>query len=193
MKSSPETPTATCQLNILPQVMRRPAIAEQVAYNVAVVHPDELNVRSNPSEDGEVIDVAYSSEELEVVAYDNDWMKVALGDDVYGYVNAYYVEYKTYYPTAETLEEEAARLEAEEAVLEEDRGNGRIYRRGLRGDRSGLYRDRTGLYGGLSRYTPRPKLLLRLSRYTPRPRLPLRPSRYTLRPRLPLRTIRTIM
>ena len=95
------------------------AIAEQVAYNVAVVHPDELNVRSNPSEDGEVIDVAYSSEELEVVAYDNDWMKVALGDDVYGYVNAYYVEYKTYYPTAETLEEEAARLEAEEAVLEE--------------------------------------------------------------------------
>lgn len=96
------------------------AIAQQVAYNVAVVHPDELNVRSNPSEDGEVIDVAYSSEELEVVEYKDDWMKVALGNDVYGYVNAYYVEYKTYYPTAETVEEEAARLSAEEAAAAQE-------------------------------------------------------------------------
>ena len=96
------------------------AIAQQVAYNVAVVHPDDLNIRSNPSEDGEVIDVAHSTDELEVVAYDGDWMKVALGDDVYGYVNAYYVEYKTYYPTAETLEEEAARLNAEEAAAAEE-------------------------------------------------------------------------
>lgn len=89
------------------------AIAQQAAYNVAVVHPDELNVRVSPSEDTEVIDVAYSSQELEVVAYEGDWMKVALGNDVYGYVNAYYVEYKTYYPQAETVEEEQARLEAE--------------------------------------------------------------------------------
>lgn len=89
-------------------------IARKVAYNVAVVHPDELNIRMNPSEDTEVIDVAHHQEELEVVAYDGDWMKVALGNDVYGYVNAYYVDYKTYYPQAETLEEEQARLAAEQ-------------------------------------------------------------------------------
>ena len=101
-------------------------IARKVAYNVAVVHPDDLNIRMNPSEDTEVIDVAHHQEELEVVAYDGDWMKVALGNDVYGYVNAYYVDYKTYYPEAETLEEEQARLAAEQqwqessAVSDED-------------------------------------------------------------------------
>jgi cell wall-associated NlpC family hydrolase len=89
-----------------------------VAYHVAVVHPDDLNVRTSPSEDTDVIDVAHAKDELEVVAYDNDWMKVALGDDVYGYINAYYVDYKTYYPQAETLEEEQARLEAEAAQRE---------------------------------------------------------------------------
>lgn len=93
-------------------------IAEKVAYHVAVVHPDDLNVRTSPSEDTDVIDVAHAKDELEVVAYDNDWMKVALGDDVYGYINAYYVDYKTYYPQAETLEEEQARLEAEAAQRE---------------------------------------------------------------------------
>ena len=94
------------------------AIAQEAAYNVAVVHPDELNVRMQPSEDTDVIDVAHHQDELEVVAYDGDWMKVALGGDVYGYVNAYYVDYKTYYPQAVTLEEEQARLEAEQAAAE---------------------------------------------------------------------------
>ena len=45
-------------------------------------------------------------------------MKVALGGDVYGYVNAYYVDYKTYYPMAETIEEEQARLSAEQKAAE---------------------------------------------------------------------------
>ena len=89
-------------------------IAAQVAYNVAVVHPDELNIRSQSNTESGTIGVAYSNQELEVVDYQGDWMKVALGDDVYGYVNAYYVDYKTYYPTAETLEEEQARLAAEQ-------------------------------------------------------------------------------
>lgn len=89
------------------------AIADQVAYNVATVYPEALTVRSEASEDSEPIGMAYSSDELEVVAYEGDWMKVALGGDTYGYVNAYYVDYDTYYPTAETLEEEQARLDAE--------------------------------------------------------------------------------
>jgi cell wall-associated NlpC family hydrolase len=93
-------------------------IAQEVAYHVAVVHPEDLNVRTSPSEDTEVLEVAHAKEELEVVDYDGDWMKLALGGELYGYVNAYYVDYKTYYPQAETLEEEQARLEAEAAALE---------------------------------------------------------------------------
>jgi cell wall-associated NlpC family hydrolase len=106
------------------------AIAEEVAYNVATVYPEALTVRSEASEDSESIGTVYATDELEVVAYDGDWMKVALGDDVYGYVSAYYVGYDTYYATAETLEEEQARLdqqwldylaeqEAEEAAAEQ--------------------------------------------------------------------------
>lgn len=89
------------------------AIADEVAYNVATVYPEALTIRSEPSEDSESIGMAYSSDELEVVAYEGDWMKVALGNDVYGYVSAYYVDYDTYYATAETLEEEQERLDRE--------------------------------------------------------------------------------
>ena len=68
------------------------AIAEEVAYNVATVYPEALMIRSAASEDSESIGMAYSSDELEVGADEGDWMKVALGNDVYGYVNAYYVD-----------------------------------------------------------------------------------------------------
>ena len=93
-------------------------IAEQAAYRVAEVYPDQLNVRTEPSEDSDVVTTASKDQELEVVAWDGDWMKVALGDDVYGYINAYYVGYNVYYPQAETLEEEQARLAAEQQAAE---------------------------------------------------------------------------
>ena len=105
------------------------AIAKEVAYNVATVYSDALTVRSQPSEDSEAIGTVYSSDQLEVVAYEGDWMKVALGNDVYGYVNAYYVGYDTYYATAETLDEEQARLDQQwtdylaQQKAEEDRQN----------------------------------------------------------------------
>ncbi len=88
-------------------------IAEEVAYNVATVYADALTVRAEPSEDAAEIGTVYSTDELEVIEYDGDWMKVALGGDVYGYVNAYYVGYDSYYATGETLEEEEERLEQE--------------------------------------------------------------------------------
>ncbi len=106
-------------------------IAEEVAYNVATVYADALTVRAEPSEDAPEIGTVYSTDELEVLEYDGDWMKVALGGDVYGYVNAYYVGYDTYYATGETLEEEEERLnqewldylaqqEAEQAAAEQE-------------------------------------------------------------------------
>lgn len=88
-------------------------IAEEVAYNVATVYAEALTVRSEPSEDAAEIGTVYSTDELEVVDYEGDWMKVALGGDAYGYVNAYYVGYDTYYATGETLEEEQERLDQE--------------------------------------------------------------------------------
>ncbi|MDD3796264.1 MAG: NlpC/P60 family protein [Lachnospiraceae bacterium] len=91
------------------------AVASKVAYNVAVVYPEELNVRTSPDESANVLDIAKKSEELEVVASEGDWMKVALTSETYGYVNANYVEAKTYYPTALTLEEIKQR-EAEAAA-----------------------------------------------------------------------------
>ena len=94
------------------------AVAQKAAYNVAMVHPTDLNIRSDANEDSEVLATAHEKDELEVVAWNGDWMKVALGGDVYGYVNAYYVDYKTYYPTAETIEEEQARLSAEHEAAE---------------------------------------------------------------------------
>ena len=94
------------------------AVAQKAAYNVAMVHPTDLNIRSDANEDSEVLATAHEKDELEVVAWDGDWMKVALGGDVYGYVNAYYVDYKTYYPTEETIEEEQARLSAEQEAAE---------------------------------------------------------------------------
>ena len=98
--------------------IRSDAVAQKAAYNVAMVHPTDLNIRSDANEDSEVLATAHEKDELEVVAWDGDWMKVALGGDVYGYVNAYYVDYKTYYPTAETIEEEQARLSAEQEAAE---------------------------------------------------------------------------
>ena len=87
-------------------------VADQVAYNVAVVNAEALNIRTAPSEESDVIDVAEQSQELEVVDTSGDWATVALGNDVYGFIHPDYCEYKTYYPTAVTLEEEAAREEA---------------------------------------------------------------------------------
>ena len=94
------------------------SIAEQAAYRVAEVYPDQLNVRTEPSEDSDVVTVASKDQELEVVDWSGDWMKVALGDDVYGYINAYYVGYNVYYPQAETIEEEQTRLAAEQQAAE---------------------------------------------------------------------------
>ena len=95
-------------------------IADKVAYNVAVVNAEALNVRATPSEESTVIDVASESEELEVVDTSGEWATVALGNDVYGFIHPDYCEYKTYYPTAVTLEEEADRQAAEEARAKEE-------------------------------------------------------------------------
>ncbi len=88
-------------------------IAQSVGYRVATVQTEALMVRTAPDEDAESIDIAYEAEELEVLSYEGDWMKVILPNGTIGYVNAGYVDYNTYYSTGETLEEEQERLDEE--------------------------------------------------------------------------------
>lgn len=78
------------------------AIANMVGYQVAVPYVEALNVRSEPSEDSEIIGVGNSENQLPVVSYDGGaWVTVSTADGYTGYVNADYVSLQTYYPTAE--------------------------------------------------------------------------------------------
>ena len=71
-------------------------------YQVAVPYVEALNVRSEPSEDSEIIGVGNSENQLPVVSYDGGaWVTVSTADGYTGYVNADYVSLQTYYPTAE--------------------------------------------------------------------------------------------
>ena len=82
-------------------------------YTVATIYPQQLNVRSAPSEDSDLFGVVYANQQIEAVNYENGWVTLAFEDDTYGYVDANYVGLETYYGTAETIEEELTREEAE--------------------------------------------------------------------------------
>ena len=83
-------------------------IADEVAYQVAVVFPEELYVHKEASEESEVVATVHKGDELEVLLYSGNWMKIVIpadGGDIYGYISAYYVELHTFYPTARLLSE----------------------------------------------------------------------------------------
>ena len=99
------------------------AIAEKVQYHIARVHPEELYIRSEKSEDSTAVGSVHQADELDAVSYDNGaWIQVVAEDGTEGYINAYYADYLTCYPVAETLEEEQDRLknqsDSSEAVSE---------------------------------------------------------------------------
>ena len=88
-------------------------IAEDTGYTTAEVGADILNVRRDPSEDSDVVDTVSSSNHLEVVEDDGDWVKVVTDAGIYGYVSTDYVNVTTDYATGETVEEEQERLNKE--------------------------------------------------------------------------------
>ena len=88
-------------------------IASTAGYTTAEVGADVLNVRSDASGEADVIATVDSSQEIEVVEDQGDWVKVILDGEMYGYVSADYVNTTTEYATGETLEEEQARLDQE--------------------------------------------------------------------------------
>ena len=107
------------------------AIAEKVQYHIARVHPEELYIRSEKSEDSTAVGSVHQADELDAVSYDNGaWIQVVAEDGTEGYINAYYADYLTCYPVAETLEEEQDRLKNQSGSSEaasEGSGQGAIY------------------------------------------------------------------
>lgn len=107
------------------------AIAEKVQYHIARVHPEELYIRSEKSEDSTAVGSVHQADELDAVSYDNGaWIQVVVEDGTEGYINAYYADYLTCYPVAETLEEEQDRLKNQSDSSEaasDGSGQGAIY------------------------------------------------------------------
>ena len=91
-------------------------VAKESAYTYATVGAESLNVRSDASEDSEVVDMVGQDSNLEVVEDLGDWVKVVTNDGVYGYVSSAFVNTETVYSTGETVQEQSEREEAEYAA-----------------------------------------------------------------------------
>ena len=89
------------------------AVADSTAYTYAQVGAETLNVRSDASQDAEVVDMVGQNSNLEVVEDLGDWVKVVTDDGIYGYVSTDYVNTQTVYPTGETIQEQSEREEQE--------------------------------------------------------------------------------
>ncbi len=89
------------------------AVADSAAYNYAKIGAEYLNIRSDASEEGEVLDTVGQDADLEIVEDCGDWLKVATSDGMYGYVSADYVTKETAYSTGETVQEQSEREEQE--------------------------------------------------------------------------------
>lgn len=106
------------------------AIAEKVQYHIARIHPEELYIRSEKSEESTAVGSVHQADEVDAVSYDNGaWIQIVADDGTEGYINAYYADYLTCYPVAETLEEEQDRLknQADTSETGEGSGQGAIY------------------------------------------------------------------
>lgn len=106
------------------------AIAKKVQYHIARIHPEELYIRSEKSEESTAVGSVHQADEVDAVSYDNGaWIQIVADDGTKGYINAYYADYLTCYPVAETLEEEQDRLRNQVDTSEtvEGSGQGAIY------------------------------------------------------------------
>lgn len=89
-------------------------LAKEVGTEVATVNTTTLMVRSKANEKADVLTMVGDSENLEVISDEGDWVKVAVDDDVQGYVSKDYVECKTEFVEAESIEKSELRAHAVE-------------------------------------------------------------------------------
>lgn len=78
--------------------------AREATSAVAVVNTDSLKVREQPNTECEVITRVPEGEELDVVAVEDEWVKILI-DDEESYVSAQYVKVEEKLPTAITMTE----------------------------------------------------------------------------------------
>lgn len=90
-------------------------LAAEVATEVATVNTTTLMVRSKANEEADILTMVGDSENLHVLADEGDWVKVAVDDDVEGYVSKDYVERKTEFIEAESIE----KVEERESAVKE--------------------------------------------------------------------------
>lgn len=89
-------------------------LAERVGNKIATVNTKTLKVRESASTDSPILTLVPEQEELEVLEVLDGWTKIAVDNDVVGFVANDYVEVRTEFVQAESLAEEAARLQREE-------------------------------------------------------------------------------
>lgn len=94
-------------------------LALKVGHVVAKVTANILNVREEQGEDGHWMTTLENGSEVDVLEYGDNWVLVAVDDDVEGWVCADYVDIRVDFDTAISLEEEAA-IAAEEAQRQKD-------------------------------------------------------------------------
>ena len=92
-------------------------VMEEVATPVAQINAEALMVRSDMSEDAEVLDTVSENELVYLEEDCGGWAKISVGETT-GYVNADYVSYASYLPQGESAAEADARIAAEEAAYE---------------------------------------------------------------------------
>ena len=90
-------------------------LAAEVGDDVATVNTETLMVRKKASTDSDIIALVGDSQQLQVI---DGWVKVAVDNDVVGYVSSDYVDCETKFVEAESIETSTAREEAVQSALD---------------------------------------------------------------------------
>ena len=93
-------------------------LAADVGDDVATVITENLMVRKKASTDSDVIALVGDSQQLQVIDQEDGWVKVAVDNDVVGYVSSDYVDCETKFVEAESIETSTAREEAVQSALD---------------------------------------------------------------------------
>ena len=75
-------------------------------------------VRKKASTDSDIIALVGDSQQLQVIDQEDGWVKVAVDNDVVGYVSSDYVDCETKFVEAESIETSTAREEAVQSALD---------------------------------------------------------------------------
>lgn len=88
-------------------------LAETTGTRIATVNTTTLKVRAKAAPDSEVLTLIAMGDDYQVTKELENWVKIKLDEDSYGYVSTDYVDVETVYEEAVSIEEEQERLAEE--------------------------------------------------------------------------------